>query len=231
MQSPDRYYIDLMRAFVRGRIIQGRAQSDLTLELVDTLLPDELYQKASEAGLKVHKFKRNISLPRIQKVIGTLKGIQPTELLDIGSGRGTFLWPMLDESPLLSVTSVDHSEVRSQDIEAVHLGGVEKLLAHRMDVRHLEFSNSQFDVVTFLEVLEHIEDPEVALAEVIRVARRFVLLSVPSKPDDNPEHLHLFSQKSLTGMLEELGITSVTFDYVPGHIIAVIRLKGCKGER
>ena len=86
----------------------------------------------------------------------------------------------------------------------------------------LPFSDGQFDVVTLLEVLEHIPDTASALREVLRVARRFVILTVPSKPDENPEHVHLFSADRLQSMLTEHGARRVTFERVPGHLIAVV---------
>ena len=52
-----------------------------------------------DKGLKLHRFKRTIALPRVVKVIGILKGIQPLNLLDIGTGRGVFLHPFLDVFP------------------------------------------------------------------------------------------------------------------------------------
>jgi len=83
---------------------------------------------------------------------------------------------------------------------------------------------AKFDVVTLLEVLEHIPDTVVALSEVCRVARRFVVLSVPSKLDNNPEHIHLFDAAQLEIVLHRIGVGNVSFTYVPGHLIAVARI-------
>ena len=46
------------------------------------------------------------------RVLGTLRGIAPTHLLDIGTGRGVFLWPLLDAFPSLMVTAVERDDVR-----------------------------------------------------------------------------------------------------------------------
>ena len=42
-------------------------------------------------------------------------GIQPTSLLDIGSGRGTFLWPLLDTLPTLPVIAIDAADDSNAD--------------------------------------------------------------------------------------------------------------------
>ena len=46
----------------------------------------------------------------------------------------------------------------------------------------LPFGSGEFDVACAIEVLEHVPDPERTLAEMVRVARRHVLVSVPREP-------------------------------------------------
>ena len=162
-----------------------------------------------------------MALVRVQKVLGILKGLQPTSLLDIGSGRGAFLWPLLDAFPDLPVTTVDLLDYRVADIQAVQAGGIERLSASQMDVIELGFADRSFEVVTMLEVLEHIPAIEKALAEVCRVARRCLILSVPSRPDDNPEHLHLFTEQRLRALLAAQGVCQVNASYVLNHLVLV----------
>ena len=55
----------------------------------------------------MHYFKAKEDLPRVQVVLSFLQGIVPTGLLDVGSGRGVFLFPLLREFQNLEVTSID----------------------------------------------------------------------------------------------------------------------------
>jgi len=74
------------------------------------------------------------------------------------------------------------------------------------------------------EMLEHIPNATQALAEAVRVAARFVVLSVPSKPDTNPEHIHLFDEARIRDMFDAAGAASVNVSYVLNHLIAVARV-------
>jgi len=209
----ERYFVALGAAFARGRL------PDLGG------LPDEdAFRQGLARGLRLHKFKRNADLPRVRRVLSMLAGLAPSSLLDVGSGRGTFLWPLLDAFPELPVTSIDKDERRASDLAAAHAGGVARLDAHRMDATALGFTDHAFDGVTALEVLEHMPDPDRAGRELVRVATRFVLATVPSKPDDNPEHLHLFHDARLVAMFTAAGARSVRVDHVHGHIVALALL-------
>jgi ubiquinone/menaquinone biosynthesis C-methylase UbiE len=234
MNTQTEYFLSLAAAFVRGKFIQHQyaaireAHTTLFTKALDELSEDELYmliQLGQEYDLRLHRFKKTMELPRVRKALGILKGIQPHNLLDIGSGRGAFLWPLLNDFPYLPVTCVDLLDYRVADMQAVHDGGIGQLVALQGNVTTLPFTDHSFDVVTMLEVLEHIPATIQAIKEVCRVARRFLLLSVPSKEDDNPEHIHLFSQQRLTELLLEQGITRVTVEYVLNHMIIVARIE------
>ena len=206
-------YAELAAAYVRG-----------VLPDVDPSADDAaLISLGRSAGLKLHRFKRTMDLPRIKAVLGALRGMAPANLLDIGSGRGVFLWPLLDAFPNLAVTAVEPDDRKRAHLEAVRSGGVERLDVVGRDASDLPFPDRGFDVVTLLEVLEHQQDPAPLAREAMRLASRFTIVSVPSKPDDNPEHVQLFTAESLTALLETAGATRTRIDYVPNHMIAVAR--------
>ena len=223
------HYIKLAAAYVRGQKVRSL---ELDEELARRAFPDltigdceELCQQAAEQGLRLHSFKKTMGLPRVKRVIGTLRGIQPLSLLDVGSGRGVFLWSLLDTFPHLETCAIDLDEAHIEKINAVNRGGVDKVSGTVMDLCELDFEDDGFDVITALEVLEHIKDFGRAIKELVRVARSFILLSVPSKEDDNPEHINLFSGKTLKELFLAAGAQSVTIDYVLNHIVLVVRVK------
>ncbi|HEV2861509.1 MAG TPA: class I SAM-dependent methyltransferase [Pyrinomonadaceae bacterium] len=211
----DRYFTRLAAAFVRGRLGETRARG---------LSDAELIAAGLAAGLRLHKFKRNAELPRVRRVIGILRGLAPATLLDVGSGRGTFLWPLLDAFPDLGVTAVDTDPRRVADINAVREGGVANLRAVCGDAAALEAEDKSADVVTALEVLEHLPSPQRAAAEAVRVARGHVVASVPSKEDDNPEHIQLFDRRGFESLFLGAGARGVKVDFVLNHMIAVARV-------
>lgn len=230
MSSAVAYYARLAAAFVRGKLgdsplrEQHQALFALPLDALSDEQLEELLQFGLAQGLRLHRFKRTMELARVRKVLGVLKGLQPANLLDIGSGRGAFLWPLLDAFPDLPVTALDLLDYRVADMQAVHAGGIEPLTALKMDVTALAFPDHSFDVVTMLEVLEHIPETRRALAEVCRVARRAVIFSVPSKEDDNPEHIHLFDERALVPLLTEQGALHVNASYVLNHLLMVAKM-------
>ena len=174
-------------------------------------------------GIKIHRFKKTIELPRISKILGILKGLQPSSLLDIGTGRGVFLNPLLDTFPDLEITCIDLLDFRVEALKALQKGGIPNLHPFLMDTTELTFESKSFEVVTALEVLEHIEDVGKAVKEVCRVSDRYVLFSVPSKEDDNPEHIHLFSPEMLEDLFYRNGFQKVNIEHVLNHRIGIAK--------
>lgn len=220
------YYARLAAAFVRGTLQAPPADTPadlfaLPLESLSAAQAQTLIDVGLAAGLRLHRFKRTMGLPRVRAVLGALRGLQPASLLDIGSGRGAFLWPLLEAFPDLPVTTIDRLPHRVRDMQAVRHGGVTRLTALAGDATALPFADQTSDVVTLLEVLEHIPDAERALAECLRVAARHIVVSVPSKADDNPEHIHLFAERDIRRLFVAQGVSRLSVTYVLNHLLVV----------
>lgn len=230
MSIDRQYYRLLAAAYVRGvaahepQILLEARQTDSPL---DALGEEDLLAIVADgiaAGLKMHRFKRTELLPRVKRVIGILRGLAPESVLDVGSGRGAFLWPLLDAFPQLCATAIDPLLHRAELYDRIREGGFERLNGQCADATALPFADQSFDGVCALEVLEHIPEVEKAVQECVRVSRRFVVASVPSTPDDNPEHIHLFTVERLRTMFQSAGAGNVNFEHVPNHRIVVVTL-------
>lgn len=219
----------MLSAYVRGSI---KGKGALFEAPLDNLTEEDcihLLETGQAAGLKIHYFKRHDTLPRVKAVMGFLRGIQPENLLDVGSGRGVFLFPFLREFPWVPVTSLDILDRRVALLNAIHDGGMENLTALNASICDWDAPDGAFDVVTLLEVLEHIPDVQSAVKNAVRLARRYVVVTVPSKPDDNPEHIHLLTKPVLTELFGAAGCDRLQFDGVPGHLFMVASL-GRRGQ-
>lgn len=101
-----------------------------------------------------------------------------TAVLDAGSGEGFVSQRLLHARPSVQVVGVDI------DKGALERGrGIHPDIAFQFgDVNALPFEENSFDLVICNEVLEHVEYPEQALAEICRVSKRYCLVSVPYEP-------------------------------------------------
>lgn len=228
MQNIDHLYARFAAAYVRGTeaitLPEGLREKSL-----DDLSGEELsaiIEAGRRAGLKLYRFKNtHDQMPRVRRALGYLRGQSFDSLLDVGSGRGVFLWPFLNAFPWVDVLSLDLLEHRVQFLQSVAAGGVLNLSVMRGDLCScLQIPDQSRDIVTMLEVLEHIPDTAAALRSAVRIARKALVISVPNQPDDNPEHIHLFTRERIAGHLREAGCSRMSFDAVPGHMLVFAQL-------
>ena len=193
-------YKDLAAAYVKGCALKGMMSlpEGLAQRNLDSLTDDqkdELVSYGKAARLKMHYFKEKDELARVQLVMGFMRGIvasgQVSSLLDVGSGRGAFLFPLLTEIPGVDVTSIDILSHRVDLLQSVAIGGISNLHALERNLCDWDVPDGSFDAVILLEVLEHIPDVEKAVANAVRIAGKYLVVTVPSKPDD-PFHLLIF---------------------------------------
>lgn len=108
---------------------------------------------------------------------GLLAQTDAKSALDAGCGEGFAMRQVLAHSGA-SVVGLDGSPGALQ---------VASRLNHRRsfvagDLLELPFPDRSFDLVICMEVLEHLDQPSAGLAELCRVSRRWLLLSVPNEP-------------------------------------------------
>jgi hypothetical protein len=204
------WHLDLVLAYVRGAS-PGLTEDD----------PGRLLSAARERGLDLDPFKRSRTLPRISAVMAMLYSLAPSSLVDLGTGRGRLLWQLLETMPALDIVTVDQDPTHVGRVEAMRAGGIPQVRGIVANVESVPLPACSADGVTALEILEHASDPERVAREALRLARRFLIISVPSVQDDNPDHIHVFDARALASLLTGAGARRVFVRQVPGHFIAL----------
>jgi 2-polyprenyl-3-methyl-5-hydroxy-6-metoxy-1,4-benzoquinol methylase len=143
----------------------------------------------------------------------------PSSLLDVGCGEGiiTAAWAReVEPGPVVGVDLED--PLLRREWEGRGAPGLE---FRTMQAERLEFADGEFEMVSAIEVLEHVRDPWQALAEMSRCTSRWMLLSVPREPvwramnlargaywgslGNTPGHLHHWSSRSFVSLLGQYG--------------------------
>jgi 2-polyprenyl-3-methyl-5-hydroxy-6-metoxy-1,4-benzoquinol methylase len=125
------------------------------------------------------------------------------KVLDAGCGLGYGLKILL---------AAGASEVVGVDLDADTVAEARRRLngdagsVEQADIRDLQFDQGSFDLIVCFETIEHIEDPEGALAEFRRVLRPegLLLLSSPDPdvyPPGNEHHVHEYKPEELVELV------------------------------
>ena len=95
-------------------------------------------------------------------------------ILDVGTGTGRNLNRMAERRPNLILKGVEPADgLREQGYRS----GIPQEMLVAGDGTALQFADGEFDVVCSFGVLHHIKQPEMAVAEMLRVAKKAVFIS------------------------------------------------------
>jgi ubiquinone/menaquinone biosynthesis C-methylase UbiE len=138
-------------------------------------------------------------------------------ILDAGCGDGFFCHWIRGKIGASRVAGADISEKRLERARGRY-PGIEYVEG---ELPKLPFKDGEFEVVTCIEVLEHQVDPAAALKELARIARRFVIVTVPNgwpltqvlcphclKTFPAAGHLHVFDPERLRQLAEEVSLSA-----------------------
>lgn len=172
-------------------------------------MADVTIQEKYHAGNPVVRYLLKRFFGRIREAV---HAAAPATVLDAGCGEGELIRRGVLPATL-RVTSLD---LRPEALALFRAHAGPRALVCG-SVQALPFGDRSMDAVLCLEVLEHLERPELALEELARVARGTVILSVPHEPyfqagnlvrgkylsswGNHPEHVQHWNPASFAALL------------------------------
>ncbi|HVL52191.1 MAG TPA: class I SAM-dependent methyltransferase [Actinomycetota bacterium] len=161
-----------------------------------------------------HRVERALVARFLKSLDAAVAGVAPASIIEVGMGEGEIAMRLKSHFPKSTFAGID---LHAPDLAAhwVRLG----LNGVVADARRLPFRDDSADLVLAIEVLEHVEDPAAALAEMARVGRGRVVLSVPLEPlwrvgnllrrrylsdlGNTPGHVNHFSRRGFVNLVEQ----------------------------
>lgn len=150
-----------------------------------------------------------------------IRPLKPQSILDVGCGEGFTLQKLQEKKIGKYSEGIDYSS------EAIKIGKqiYPKLHLFKGDVYNLKYPDNSFDLVVCTEVLEHLENPSKAIAEMKRVSSKFIIFSVPNEPffimanflrgkylkkfGNHPEHINHWTMWGFESYLKKCGLAVV----------------------
>jgi ubiquinone/menaquinone biosynthesis C-methylase UbiE len=106
-----------------------------------------------------------------------LAALEPDVVVEIGAGEGRVTERLVERFPKATVVGLDLPDTDLAD----EWDGIDVPMFFG-DATRMPFVDKSIDLVVGLEVLEHVPQPERALADIARVCRGTAILSVPREP-------------------------------------------------
>lgn len=157
------------------------------------------------------------------------------KILEVGCGTAISSIKIFKNLP-----SNTHFEASEFEESIVNILKTKKLpfVINQESIYSLNRPNNSFDTIFCLEVLEHLEQPDLALTELFRVTKKHVIISVPNEPlwrilnmargsylknfGNTPGHVNHWNKKSLKLFIEmHGGIIKKIYNPIPWLIFLV----------
>ena len=140
-------------------------------------------------------------------LVSRIESVSPAAILDAGCGEGFLCDAIKQRLPEARITGVDFSQ-GAIDYAAQRFPDAAKY--GTADIHALPCADRSFDIVVCSQVLEHLDNPDKAVREIIRVSSGYILISVPLEPyfkwfkdigrllriSPDPGHVQFWTKKS-----------------------------------
>jgi 2-polyprenyl-3-methyl-5-hydroxy-6-metoxy-1,4-benzoquinol methylase len=163
----------------------------------------------------------------------------PESVLDVGCGEGVLTERWAERLGGRRIVGIDLDDPK---LRAEWERRSRPNLEYRVEeATALPFGDDEFDMACAIEVLEHVPDPEATVAEMARVARRWLLVSVPREPlwrglnlargayvrelGNTPGHVNHWSKRAFVALVSRHGTVEEARSPFPWTML-LVRLAG-----
>jgi ubiquinone/menaquinone biosynthesis C-methylase UbiE len=159
----------------------------------------------------ISKFLVDNYFKSVQKLLNKIKNINRAHEIGCGEGRSTVKLSKM-------VANLTASEYVN-DLVTMAQQNNPDLQVFQESAYELKNKDSSVDLVFLLEVLEHLDYPELAIKELKRISKKYLILGVPREPiwcalnmcrlkylkdfGNTPGHLNHWSKTSLVKLIEK----------------------------
>lgn len=182
-----------------------------------TQLPSN-FQKHTSKSIFQQFFINNF----YDSLIKVITPLHVKNILDAGCGEGFSLHKISEYNIGEKLEGIDYSN------EAILIGKklFPNLSLKQASIYDLPYKDNTFDLVLCTEVLEHLENPKKGLQEIVRVSKKYILVSVPNEPffmmsnflrgknvmqfGNDPEHIQHWTIFSFLKLMGKHGIQTKT---------------------
>lgn len=165
----------------------------------------------------------------IEQSIGSTK--ENIHVVEIGCGEGHVIGHIMETCPNIVPKGCDISEEAIMEARENY----PEIPFSVENINHLPYETNSHDLVICCEVLEHIEDFESAIKELLRISRKYLLVSVPREPiwralnlcrmkyisdlGNTPGHINHWGKNSFVQLLEKYATITLVQTPLPWTMV------------
>lgn len=184
-------------------------------EAVEDVPTGNTYDKYGSTNPVVRRLMANF-----ERTLGELfTQAAPSSVLDVGCGEGVLTHKWAQALGDRRIVGIDLDDPKLLAEQATRRAP--NLEYRVMKAEHMPFADDEFGLASAIEVLEHVPDPAHTVAEMARVAKDHLLVSVPREPlwrglnlargayvkdlGNTPGHVNHWSKRSFVQLLSQHG--------------------------